>query len=218
MAYQVRGSRADYKSKWTSLHSKSKTGLRENCDSKTDRCEKLFNNRTVNSEGPSQYKKLFSNLYVTRGSYPEYIQKFQDPQTTFTPIICLFNKQGIWHFSNTNTQMSRSTWKTLNILIINQACHETQARQLNTTEATTEPLKLQQDSISNKQNCTEPSPHYHQDSCYQNVNNTYHHTQTHVSKDTEKKPQWEVRDNVTCCSGYSKQYGGFQNTETTFTM
>lgn len=42
------------------------------------------------------------------------------------------NKQGIWHFSNTNTQMSRSTWKTLNILIINQACHETQARQFNT--------------------------------------------------------------------------------------
>lgn len=132
MVHQVRGSRIDYKSKWTSLHSKSNTGLQENCDSKTDRCGKLFNNRTVNSEGPSQCKKVFSNLYVTRGSYPEYIQKFQDPQTTFTPIICLFNKQGIWHFSNTNTQMSRSTWKTLNILIINQACHETQAWQFNT--------------------------------------------------------------------------------------
>lgn len=64
--------------------------------------------------------------------------------------------------------MSRSTWKTLNILITNQDCHETQARQLNTTEATTEPLETTA-RLHLKQNCTEPSPHYHQDSCYQNI-------------------------------------------------
>lgn len=138
-------------------------------------------NRTLNSEGPLQCKKVFSNLYMTRGTHPEYIQKFQDPETTLTPIICLFNKQGIWHFSNTITQMSRSTWKTLNILIINQACHETPAWQLNTTEPleTTARLHL-------KQNCTEPSPHYRQDSCYQNV--TTHTTiHRHMLAKTQKR-------------------------------
>lgn len=49
---------------------------------------------TVNSEGTLAMKESIFKSCMT-GSYPGYIRKFQGPETTFTPIICLFNKQGI---------------------------------------------------------------------------------------------------------------------------
>lgn len=135
---------------------------------------------------PLQWKN-FQIMYVTGGSYPEYIKKFQDPETTFTPIICLFNKQGIWHFSNTNPQMSRSTWKTLNILITNQASTRHRHGSSTLQRPQQNLLTLQQDSISNKQNCTEPSiTSLPSGQLLSKGNNTYHHTQTQKRSLSEK--------------------------------